>query len=124
MRDLERSADMYRRGLGLDRLDGFIDHEGFDGVMLGFEDASFHLELTSCRFHPILPSPTQEDLLVLYFPNEGEWTSRCASMTAAGFMETKPFNPFWGIAGKTFEDPDGYRVVLQRAAWENQSDKG
>ena len=23
------------------------------------------------------------------------------------------------VAGKTFEDPDGYRVVFQRAAWDN-----
>jgi hypothetical protein len=25
------------------------------------------------------------------------------------------FNPNWGKAGKTVEDPDGYRVVLQNS---------
>jgi hypothetical protein len=28
------------------------------------------------------------------------------------------FNPYWDQHGKTFEDPDGYRVVLQNAAWD------
>jgi YycE-like protein len=29
----------------------------------------------------------------------------------------KSFNPYWDGNGCTFEDPDGYRVVLQNAAW-------
>ncbi|WP_420360213.1 hypothetical protein [Agrobacterium vitis] len=27
------------------------------------------------------------------------------------------YNPYWDNLGKTFEDPDGYRVVLQNSAW-------
>ena len=27
-------------------------------------------------------------------------------------------NPYWEIRGRTFEDLDGYRVVLQNSAWE------
>jgi hypothetical protein len=30
----------------------------------------------------------------------------------------KAFNPYWDRKGRTFADPDGYRVVLQNAAWE------
>lgn len=26
-------------------------------------------------------------------------------------------NPYWDRDGVTFEDPDGYRIVLQNAAW-------
>jgi hypothetical protein len=29
----------------------------------------------------------------------------------------RAFNPYWDRHGKTFADPDGYRVVLQHAAW-------
>lgn len=25
--------------------------------------------------------------------------------------------PYWDRKGKTFEDPDGYRVVLQQSSW-------
>jgi YycE-like C-terminal domain len=29
----------------------------------------------------------------------------------------KVFNPYWDRKGKTFEEPDGYRGVLQNAGW-------
>jgi len=36
---------------------------------------------------------------------------------AAGHAPVPSFNPYWDVDGKTFEDPDGYRVVVQHAAW-------
>jgi hypothetical protein len=38
-------------------------------------------------------------------------------MTAAGFRPVVSFNPYWERRGRTFEDHDGYRVVLQNADW-------
>lgn len=38
-------------------------------------------------------------------------------MVMAGFNETKSYNPYWDVVGKTFEDIDGYRVVLQNRQW-------
>jgi len=29
----------------------------------------------------------------------------------------KAFNPYWDRKGLTFEDPDGYRVVLENEEW-------
>jgi catechol 2,3-dioxygenase-like lactoylglutathione lyase family enzyme len=55
--DLERSAAMYCRGLGLAEIDRFENHEGFDGVMLGTIDLPYHLEFTYRRTHPVPPSP-------------------------------------------------------------------
>lgn len=43
-------------------------------------------------------------------------------MVAAGFKQVTSFNPYWDMHGRTFEDNDGYRVVLQNAAWENRED--
>ena len=40
-------------------------------------------------------------------------------MLAAGFTEVESFNPYWRACGRTFEDPDGYRTVLQNDAWSN-----
>jgi prolyl oligopeptidase len=40
-------------------------------------------------------------------------------MLAAGFKQVSSFNPYWETRGRTFEDPDGYRVVLQQAEWNN-----
>jgi catechol 2,3-dioxygenase-like lactoylglutathione lyase family enzyme len=109
---------MYRDGLGLVELGRFENHEGFDGIMLGRRGWDCHLEFSFCLSHPVKPAPTPEDLLVFYLPDRGEWEGRCRSMRDAGFVEIAPFNPYWGLRGRTFEDHDGYRVVLQQDAWD------
>jgi catechol 2,3-dioxygenase-like lactoylglutathione lyase family enzyme len=115
--DLEVSAEMYRRGLGLQELGRFEDHDGFDGRMLGTPGAAFHFEFTRSHAHPVRPAPTAEDLLVFYVPDGGAWRDRCAAMLAAGFKAVPSFNPYWERSGRTFEDRDGYRVVIERDDW-------
>jgi hypothetical protein len=115
--DVERAANMYCQGLALRTLSGFRDHDGFDGVMVGFPGADYHLEFTRSRRHPVTPSPTAEDLLVFYYPSQSEWHVACESMDAAGFQGVSSFNPYWNVRGRSYQDPDGYRVVLQQAAW-------
>ncbi len=117
--DLERLADLYVRGLGLHRVGGFTDHEGFDGVMLGLPGAGWHFEFTRCRHHAVTPRPTAEDLAVLYLPAERAWQDACHRAESAGFRPVSSFNPYWDQRGRSFEDPDGYRVVLQQADWQN-----
>ena len=115
---LDEIAAMYREGLGLEDLGGFESHDGFDGAMLGAPGGGWHLEFTHHRDHAVTPSPTEEDLLVFYLPDEGEWTAACRRMVAAGFEEVTAYNPYWDQHGQTFQDPDGYRVVLARRAWD------
>ena len=115
--DLGRAVRMYTTGLDLHVLGSFEDHEGFDGVMLGRGGVPHHFEFTHCRSHAVSPSPTREDLVVFYVPDPIEWQSACARMEAAGFAVVASFNPYWDVHGRTFEDPDGYRVVLQNAEW-------
>jgi catechol 2,3-dioxygenase-like lactoylglutathione lyase family enzyme len=117
--DLARAKAMYCEGLGLHVLASFEDHEGFDGVMLGAVGSSHHFEFTRCRAHPVAPAPTPEDLAVFYVPDSNEWRGLCAAMLAAGFTEVESVNPYWRARGRTFEDPDGYRTVLQNDAWRN-----
>jgi hypothetical protein len=115
--DLGRASEMYCRGLGLRVLASFQDHEGFDGVILGLPESAVHFELTRCPSHPVVPSPSPEDLTVLYVPSADEWRLGCTHMIAAGFREVPSFNPYWQRFGRTFEDTDGYRTVLQNARW-------
>jgi catechol 2,3-dioxygenase-like lactoylglutathione lyase family enzyme len=115
--DLELSAEMYKHGLGLQELGRFEDHDGFDGRMLGTAGAGFHFEFTRCRPHPVRPAATAEDLLVFYVPDPDAWSARCAAMLAAGFRAVPSFNPYWQRSGRTFEDHDGYRVVIERDDW-------
>jgi catechol 2,3-dioxygenase-like lactoylglutathione lyase family enzyme len=117
VRDLERSAEMYSRGLELHLLGRFFNHQGFDGVMLGRPGATYHFEFTFSSLHPVAPQPTVEDLVVLYFPDRAEWEAACARMLAANFAEVPPFNPYWNQRGRTYQDADGYRTVFECANW-------
>ncbi len=38
-------------------------------------------------------------------------------MLEAGLTEVLPFNPYWQQRGRTFEDHDHSRVVLEQAEW-------
>ena len=115
--NLSRARDMYCVGLGLRVLGSFEDHDGFDGVMIGRQGRDWHLEFTHCRNHQVQPAPTAEDLVVLYVADRSEWEAACARMLVAGFARVTSFNPYWEMNGQTFEDPDGYRVVLQNDEW-------
>ena len=115
--NLERSFLMYSHGLGLKKIAEFTDHDGFNGIMSGCEGLPWHIEMTVCKHHPVSPSWTEEDLLVLYYPEKDEWKETCVRMAEAGFKEVSSFNPYWDVNGKTFIDPDGYRVIIQNKAW-------
>jgi hypothetical protein len=108
---------MYAQGLGFLVLAEFVDHDGFDGVILGRAEDRFHLEFTTRRGHEVGRAPTEDHLLVFYIPDRAEWEARCVRMMSAGFRGVVSCNPYWDVQGRTVEDLDGYRVVLQNAAW-------
>lgn len=115
--DLAAVEAFYRDGLGFVRLGGFAGHDGFDGVMLGLPGSGYHLEFTHAHGHRAGRAPTPDNLLVLYLPERAAWQAAVARMRAAGHEPVPSFNPYWDRDGLTFEDPDGYRVVLQNADW-------
>jgi catechol 2,3-dioxygenase-like lactoylglutathione lyase family enzyme len=115
--DLGPLIRFYRDGLGLEVLYSFKDHDGFDGVMLGLPGAPWHLEFTLRAGHPAGRAPTQDNLLVLYLPDRAEWDRVIRRMDETGQVPVRSFNPYWDERGVTFEDPAGYRVVLQNADW-------
>jgi catechol 2,3-dioxygenase-like lactoylglutathione lyase family enzyme len=116
---LEEVIRFYTEGVGLLVLGSFEDHEGFDGVMLGDPGASYHLEFTRKHGHTAGRAPTQDNLLVFYVDDRQEWLLATARMAAAGYHPVPSFNPYWDRLGKTYEDPDGYRVVIQNQWWPN-----
>jgi catechol 2,3-dioxygenase-like lactoylglutathione lyase family enzyme len=115
--DLEALLPFYRDGLGLTVLYRFEDHDGFDGVMLGAAEAPYHFEFTRAHGHSAGRAPTRDHLLVFYIPGPEDWRRAVARMRGAGFEPVASFNPYWDQQGLTFEDPDGYRVVLENASW-------
>ena len=115
--DLAAVLRFYRDGLGMQVLGSFENHDGFDGVMLGNPGAAYHLEFTRKAGHRAGKAPTADNLLVFYLPDRDEWQAAIGRLKQAGCQPVKSFNPYWDQRGKTLEDPDGYRVVLQNASW-------
>jgi catechol 2,3-dioxygenase-like lactoylglutathione lyase family enzyme len=108
---------MYTAGLGFTVLAQFTNHEGFDGAILGHPEQPYHFAFTSQHGHRVGTAPSKDHLLVFYVPAVDEWEHGCKQMLAAGFQAVPSSNPYWDRQGLTFEDVDGYRVVLQNAAW-------
>ena len=115
--DLGAVIAFYRDGLGFSVLYEFADHDGFDGVMLGHAGAAYHLEITRKAGHRAGRAPTDDNLLVFYVPDADDWRRAVDRMERYGYAPVKAFNPYWDERGKTFVDPDGYRVVLEHAEW-------
>lgn len=111
--DLAAVVAFYRDGLGFEVLYEFEDHNGFDGVMLGHPGAAYHLEFTRRAGHAAGRAPTAENLLVFYLPDADVWQRSVTRLEEHGYRSVQPANPYWERHGRTFEDPDGYRVVLQ-----------
>jgi catechol 2,3-dioxygenase-like lactoylglutathione lyase family enzyme len=115
-RDLDAGLAFYVDGLGLARMGGFEGHAGYDGAFVGpvggGAAAPWHLELTRHASGRPEPSPTPEDLLVLYLP-AGDVAAAKARLAAAGYAAVEHENPYWSSVGAVVvPDPDGYLLVL------------
>ena len=118
---LRELTSMYISGLGFQLLSSFRDHNGFDGAIIGQPNHAYHLEFTHHSGKKVGRAPTKDNLLVFFIPDRKKWAESCKTIEAAGFILVKSYNSYWDSVGKTFEDIDGYRVVLQNSEWEENS---
>jgi catechol 2,3-dioxygenase-like lactoylglutathione lyase family enzyme len=114
---LDRVIDFYSQVLGFVLLGRFQDHDGFDGAMLGHADLQYHLEFTANLDHPAGRAPSPEHLLVFYLPSRADWQRTIDHIESFGLAAVESLNPYWDRQGRTYEDPDGYRIVIQNGCW-------
>jgi catechol 2,3-dioxygenase-like lactoylglutathione lyase family enzyme len=117
---LDEILRFYCDGLGFEQVGEFRDHDGFDGAMLGHAGVQYHLEFTREQNAPAVPAPGQDSLLVFYLEDAETFRTAVTRLESLGHMPVKSHNPFWDRKGRTYEDADGYRVVLYQGGWENQ----
>jgi GNAT superfamily N-acetyltransferase len=110
---LDELVHFYRDGLGLIDIGGFAEHDGYAGVFLEVPGTGAHVELTAGGEHGG-PVPHPESLLVLYLGDRDAVQKTAARL---GVDPVMPANPYWAEHGLTFEDPDGFRVVLVPEGW-------
>ena len=117
-RDLAALERFYVQGLGLEVLYRATGGAGeHDLLMLGWREASWHLELVGGPNLPVRPTPTSEDLLVLYLSEPVDDALVARLVRAGGKLVSQ--GAYWDRWGVTVEDPDGYRVVLSSRSWFN-----
>ncbi|WP_276499098.1 VOC family protein [Pontibacter litorisediminis] len=110
LQEIER---FYCQGLGLRKLGGFENHNGYDGLMLGLPGFAYHLEFTQHEEGSPCPAPSKDNLLVLYIPDRKRLSSVVQRLVQLGYLEVEPESPYWKEKGAvTVEDPDGWRLVL------------
>ncbi|MGW5666561.1 VOC family protein [Micromonospora sp. NPDC003776] len=117
--DLAAAERFYVQGLGLHVLYRAVaeSSDEHDLVMLGWPQAFWHLELVGGPNLKVSPSPTAEDLLVLYLSAPVD-ESLVARLEKAGGRRIAQ-GVYWDRWGVTVQDPDGYRLVLSSRAWSN-----
>ena len=110
---LEALVAFYGEGLGLDELERFTDHAGYDGVIFGLPDRSYQLEFTQHADGGPSPRPSRDNLLVFYVPDVRAGQEVAYRLTRLGHHPVEAENPWWEkIDAITFEDPDGWRIVI------------
>jgi catechol 2,3-dioxygenase-like lactoylglutathione lyase family enzyme len=110
-RQLARMREFYRDGLGFELVDGFEEHAGYTGIIMAMPGGA-HLEITQHARGRIDSAPDPDDLLVLYLPSSSQVARLRKRLESLGHGCVRPANPYWLDKGVTFEDPDGWRVVL------------
>jgi catechol 2,3-dioxygenase-like lactoylglutathione lyase family enzyme len=117
-RPTDRLAEVvrfYRDALGLEQIAYFEGHAGYDGVMLALPGRRDHLEFTHHESGSPCPAPTKDNLLVFYVEDDGVFREMAARLKRHGHEPVESENPYWAEEGLTFEDPDGWRVVLMHS---------
>jgi hypothetical protein len=60
----------------------------------------------------MVKSPSSDHLLVLYIDDKPNWQDRVDRIISMGCQPVASKNPHWDQDGITFQDPDGWHVVL------------
>ena len=108
--NLEKIEAFYLDILGFERLGGFQDHNGYEGIFIGKPDLNWHFEFTQSE-EKAQHTFDEDDIIVLYPETILEYSVLIDSISkSVSFISSK--NPYWNENGKMFLDPDGFRIIV------------
>lgn len=109
--DIKKLSNFYTSILGLKILGSFQGHNNYDGVFLGLENLSWHLEFTKSN-EPPNHTPDEDDILVFY-PNTAEsYEHIILKVKSNNIPLLTAKNPYWKDNGVLFKDPDGFHIIV------------
>lgn len=112
--NLQPIIDFYCGVLDLEILGEFHNHDGYDGVFIGNRGSDWHLEFTVSSEKP-QHEPDDDDLLVFYAESDAEFEHLVGQFSSNNIEPVAAKNPYWNANGKTYTDPDGFRIVISKA---------
>jgi len=116
--DLERAERFWTQGVGMSTLYRSRQANPENLTMVGFTNATWHIELTHHPANPVTPQSTAEDVVVLYLDGDIPDALVDRICEHGGRVVSHP-NPYWNEWGVTIVDSDGYHLVLCTRAWTN-----
>lgn len=109
--NLDNLVNFYQNIIGLEKLGGFKDHNGYDGIFLGFSDQDWHMEFTYSN-DKADHHPDRDDLIVFYLDSEAQIQIIIDKAKQAAILPVISQNPYWNENGIELTDPDGFGVIL------------
>lgn len=109
--NLDNLVNFYQNIIGLEKLGGFKDHNGYDGIFLGFSDQDWHMEFTYSN-DKATHHPDRDDLVVFYLDSEEKIQAVISKAKQADILPVTSQNPYWNENGIELTDPDGFGIIL------------
>lgn len=108
---LQEIKEFYMEIIGLEDLGGFEDHDGYEGIFLGFRGSDWHLEFTSSGT-PAAHEFDEDDLFVFYTEYKSQFESIQDAIIKHHIPTLLAKNPYWNEKGILIRDPDNFNVVI------------
>ena len=112
-RNLKEVEQFYKEILNFEKLGGFENHNGYDGIFLGKANLNWHLEFTSSD-----DSPKQifdeDDLLVFYPEKKEDYLFILEQIKKKKIPSCEPKNPYWKENGILIKDPDNFGIIISK----------
>lgn len=103
----------YTSILQFEVLGKFENHDGYNGVFLGKENASWELEFTESKRKSTAVFD-KDDYLVFYPDNETEYKDIMQNIEQYKVPILTPENPYWQKNGICIEDCDHYKIIIAK----------
>lgn len=109
--NLLKVEKFYTEIVGLEKLGSFENHDNYNGLFLGHENADWHLEFTTS---PDLPKSNfdEDDILVFYVNSKIEFKVIKEKLDLNRIKLEIPQNPYWKQNGIMISDPDNFKIIF------------
>ena len=107
---LEPMRYFYVHLLEMREIGGFVDHNGYDGMILGSPEGNWQVEFTVSQDKPEHHFD-EDDLIVLYY-EAAKYDAVIEKLTAENYVTFIPKNPYWVAYGNLYKDPEGFGVMV------------